>query len=140
MERITLYFRQGSSDKVYQAAIEPADDGFVVNFAYGRRGSALTTGTKTNAPVSLEEAQRIYTKLVTEKTAKGYTPGESGTPYQHSDRAEQVSGILPQLLNSIDAEEATVLITDPDWCVQEKFDGRRMLIRKHADGIDGINR
>jgi bifunctional non-homologous end joining protein LigD len=32
------------------------------------------------------------------------------------------------------------LTTDPAWCVQEKFDGRRMLVRKSADGIDGINR
>ena len=32
-ERITLYYRDGSSDKVYQATIKPADDRFVVNFA-----------------------------------------------------------------------------------------------------------
>ena len=35
-DRVTLYYREGSSDKVYQAAIEPAGDGFVVNFAYGQ--------------------------------------------------------------------------------------------------------
>lgn len=34
-DRVTLYYREGSSDKVYQTAIEPAGDGFVVNFAYG---------------------------------------------------------------------------------------------------------
>lgn len=140
MKSITLYFRQGSSDKVYQASIEPKGDGYVVNFAYGRRGSALTAGTKTNAPVSLVEARRLYDKLVAEKTAKGYTPGESGTPYQHTDKAEQFSGILPQLLNPIGADAAAILATDQAWCVQEKFDGRRMLIRKHAHGIDGINR
>lgn len=140
MKSITLYFRQGSSDKVYQASIEPKGDGYVVNFAYGRRGSALTAGTKTNAPVSLVEARRLYDKLVAEKTAKGYTPGESGTPYQHTDKAEQVSGILPQLLNPIEADAAAILASDQAWCVQEKFDGRRMLIRKHANGIDGINR
>ena len=52
-DRVTLYYREGSSDKVYQAAIEPAGDGFVVNFAYGRRGATLTTGTKTSSPVDL---------------------------------------------------------------------------------------
>ena len=36
--RVSLYYREGSSDKVYQAAIEPAGNQFVVNFAYGRRG------------------------------------------------------------------------------------------------------
>ena len=29
-ERVTLYYREGSSDKVYQAAIEPAGNQFVV--------------------------------------------------------------------------------------------------------------
>ena len=33
MEHITLYFRQGSSDKVYQASIESKGDGFIVAFA-----------------------------------------------------------------------------------------------------------
>src|SRR6266571_2460171 len=108
-EQITLYYRQGSSDKVYQASIEPADGGHVVRFAYGRRGTTLQTGTKTNTPVTQDEAKRIYDKLVAEKTAKGYTPGEDGTPYQHTDREQQVSGITPQLLNPIEAEEAARL-------------------------------
>lgn len=140
MEQITLYFRQGSSDKVYQTAIEPNGGGYVVNFAYGRRGATLQTGTKTNTPVGYDEAKRIYDKLVAEKTAKGYTPGESGTPYAHTDKAHAATGIMPMLLNPIDAEEGAILSTDPAWCIQEKFDGRRMLVRKHADGIDGINR
>ncbi len=140
MENITLYFRQGSSDKVYQTAIEPKDDGHIVTFAYGRRGSTLATGTKTTAPVPYEDAKRIYDKLVAEKSAKGYTLGESGTPYQHTERETQFSGITPQLLNPVVPDEAAQLATNSDWCVQEKFDGRRMLVRKYADGIDGINR
>ena len=36
MESITLYFRQGSSDKVYQASIAPQDGGHVVLFTYGK--------------------------------------------------------------------------------------------------------
>ena len=140
MENITLYFRQGSSDKVYQTAIEPKDGGCVVTFAYGRRGSTLATGTKTNAPVPYQDAKRIYDKLVAEKSAKGYTPGESGAPYQQTGREAQFSGIIPQLLNPVGPDEAARLATNSDWCVQEKFDGRRMLVRKYADGINGINR
>ena len=101
-ERITLYYREGSSDKVYQAAIEPKGELFVVSFAFGRRGSTLNTGTKTSSPVDYETAKNTYDKLVREKMAKGYTPGENGTPYQHSDKADRVTGILPQLLNPID--------------------------------------
>jgi bifunctional non-homologous end joining protein LigD len=81
LENITLYYREGSSDKIYQCTIEPAGERFVVNFAYGRRGSTLNTGTKTNVPVDYEDAQRIFNKLVKEKRGNGYTQGQSGTPY-----------------------------------------------------------
>jgi len=40
---ITLYYREGSSDKVYQCSIEPSGELFVVNFAHGRRGSTMNT-------------------------------------------------------------------------------------------------
>jgi bifunctional non-homologous end joining protein LigD len=86
MEQTTLYFRQGSSDKIYQASIEQQNGGYVVNFAFGRRGTTLQTGSKTQSPVSYEEAKGIFDKLVNEKTAKGYTPGEDGTPYQDTDK------------------------------------------------------
>jgi len=89
-ERVTLYYREGSSDKVYQAAIEPAGDQFVVNFAYGRRGTTLTTGTKTSSPVDYDTAKVIHSRLISEKKAKGYTEGADGTPYQHTEK--QVSG------------------------------------------------
>ena len=79
-DRVTLYYREGSSDKVYQAAIEPAGEWFVVNFAYGRRGSTLTTGTKTSSPVDYDTAKKIFTKLVNEKKAKGYTEGAERHP------------------------------------------------------------
>jgi bifunctional non-homologous end joining protein LigD len=137
-DRITLYYREGSSDKVYQAAIVPVGKLFVVNFAYGRRGATLTTGTKTFSPVDYDTAKKIYAKLVSEKKAKGYTEGKSGTPYQHTDK--QSSGIVPQLLNPIEEAEVEALLRDDDYCAQEKFDGRHLLIRKQDDHIEGINK
>ena len=60
-DNLTLYFREGNSDKIYQCAIEPAGDGlFAVTFAYGRRGSTLSTGSKTTSPVSYDDAKRIF--------------------------------------------------------------------------------
>ena len=138
MEKITLYFKQGSSDKVYHASIDPKDGKHVVNFAYGRRGASLTTGTKTVTAVDYEAAKAIYDKLVKEKTAKGYTPGEDGTPYQHTDNVS--TGIHCQLLNPIDDDQIEKLIADPAWLAQEKMDGRRLLIRKQDGKITGINR
>jgi bifunctional non-homologous end joining protein LigD len=137
-ERVVLYYREGSSDKVYQAAIEPAGNQFIVTFAYGRRGATLTTGTKTSAPVDYVTAQQIYTKLVREKKAKGYTEGVDGTPYLHTDK--QASGILPQLLNPIEEAEVELLLRDDNYCAQEKFDGRHLLVRKQDDHLEGINK
>ena len=72
----TLYYRSGSSDKVYQASVEPVgSDLFMVRFAYGRRGMTLTSGVKTSTPVCLAKARTVFDKLVKSKVAKGYTPG-----------------------------------------------------------------
>ena len=137
-ERVALYYREGSSDKVYQAAIEPAGNQFVVNFAYGRRGSTMTTGTKTSSPVDYPAAKKIYVKLVSEKKAKGYTEGANATPYQHNDK--RPSGILPQLLNPVEEAEVELLLRDDNYCAQEKFDGRHLLVRKQDDDLEGINK
>jgi bifunctional non-homologous end joining protein LigD len=138
LENITLYYREGSSDKVYQCAIEPAGTRFAVNFAYGRRGSTLNTGTKTNVPVEFDHAKRIFDQVVKEKQSKGYTEGEASTPYQHND--QQPSGLLPQLLNSIEEEQVLQLTSDDNWCLQEKHDGRRLIVRKCGRDIIGINK
>jgi len=135
---ITLFFKEGSSDKVYQATISPKDTGFVVNFAYGRRGSTLTTGTKTSTPVSYEDAQRIFNKLVAEKMAKGYSPGMDGTPYAQTENQGRSTGIQCQLLNPVDDVEP--FLRNRNYWMQEKHDGRRLLIQKDGDKIVGINR
>jgi hypothetical protein len=35
--QISLYYREGSSDKEYHVSMESRDDKFVVNIVYGRR-------------------------------------------------------------------------------------------------------
>ncbi|NBV25676.1 MAG: DNA ligase, partial [Proteobacteria bacterium] len=95
-------------------------------------------GTKTSTPVDYEAAGRLFDKLVKEKKAKGYTEGVAGTPYQHSDK--EASGLVPQLLNSIDEAEVARLTSDPRWAMQEKLDGRRLLLRKEHGVIAGINK
>ncbi len=141
LKSVSLYYREGSSDKEYHARIEESGAGYLVNFAYGRRGSTLSTGTKTSSPVTLEEAERIYDKLVKEKKAKGYKEGESGTPYQqHDNEANHESDLHPQLLNSVDEAEVERLLDDPNWFMQEKLDGRRMLLEKDGRMIIPINK
>jgi bifunctional non-homologous end joining protein LigD len=106
---------------------------------FGRRGAALTTGTKTTVPVDYAKALSIFDKLVASKTSKGYTPGEDGTPYQ-GDATRQASGLLPQLLTVADDAEAAHLADHPEWAMQEKFDGRRMLLRKTGGAVEAINK
>ena len=138
-ESITLYFCQGGSDKLYQAAIAEREGGYVVNFAFGRRGSTLQTGTKTTTPVPFDAAKKIYTKLVQEKTAKGYTPGANGTPYAGTENAQRSTGILPQLLNPINEAQVERLIADPTYWMQQKHDGKRVMLQGD-NKIVGINR
>jgi len=139
-ENITLYFQQGSSDKIYKASLEEADsNNFVVNFAYGRRGATLKTGTKTQTPVDYARAKKIYDKLVKSKTSKGYTPGEDGSQYVHTDTDMRDTGVQCQLLNFVEEAVALQLINDKNWWAQQKHDGRRMLIHK-TDSITAINR
>ena len=72
MQQITLYYQLGASDKIYQAGIAPKDGGYVVHFAFGRRGSTLQTGVKNQIPVPYKEASRVYDRIVSEKLARGY--------------------------------------------------------------------
>ena len=138
----TLYFREGRSDKVYQAAIEFDEEsvGFLVTFGYGRRGATLKTGTKTPKPVGLVQAERIHSKLVASKLAKGYAPGADGTPYRGTAAESDDTGIRPQLANPVEEGDVEELLESGFICLQEKLDGRRMLVRKDDSGITGINR
>lgn len=72
VRQIKLHFREGHSDKVYEVDLCAVGERFTVNFRYGKRGTDLKEGSKTSAPVSREEAEKVFNKLVDEKTRKGY--------------------------------------------------------------------
>jgi bifunctional non-homologous end joining protein LigD len=136
----SLYYQEGSSDKVYHVQIEDIGNGYVVNFQYGRRGSSLQSGTKTAIPVSERAASVIYDKLVKEKLAKGYKGGNTGGAVYTSVvsgaavQPKTHAGVALQLLNEIEEEDADKYINDPKWGMQEKFDGRRLAV-KVCDGV-----
>jgi bifunctional non-homologous end joining protein LigD len=140
METITLFFREGPSDKVYQASIHPKDKGFMVHFAYGRRGSTLSTGSKTQAPVEYQIAKGIYDKLIKEKMSKGYIPGTDTPATVPVEGPKKHSGIQCQLLNTITESQLDQFLFHHDYWMQEKMDGRRLIIKKDGNHITGINR
>src|SRR5690606_38853903 len=83
---------------------------------------------------------RIYQKLIREKKAKGYCEGSSGAGHVSVEKEGKDSGVRCQLLNPIEETEISRLLRDDRWCAQEKFDGRRMLVRKEGTVVTGINR
>lgn len=134
-ENITLFFSQGSSDKVYTARLIEDGDGWVVNFAYGRRGKPMVNKTKTATPVSYEEAKKIYDKLVAGKKAKGYTEDEGGVAYSATPVAEEVTGLLPQLLNPIAEEDWAAMLHNWSFiCFQVKYDGENRPVSVEPGG------
>ena len=121
-ESISLFFTEGSSDKVYQVQLVEDPAGWSVTFQNGRRGKPLRGGEKgTGMPYDV--AKTVYDKLVKSKTSKGYTPEESGIAFSGTEHAGEVTGFRPQLLNEISIEALDTL--GDDWLVQEKHDGER---------------
>ena len=137
-EDTALFLTQGSSDKVYQAHLQPQADGWEVTFEYGRRGKPLRTGTKTAAPVPYETAKKVYDRLVLSKTAKGYTPSSTGVAFTSTEQAGMQTTFLPQLLNQVNQQEAEQVYRDaPKGSIylQIKHDGERRGIMAHKEVI-----
>lgn len=139
-EQISLYYKDGRSNKEYHTQLRQQDGGWVVLFQYGPRGGTLTSGTKTKEPVDFDAAKKAYDKLVKEKMGKGYAPGAESGAFIGTSLEERFTGIVPQLLNPIDEAQAQSLLTDPDWVLQEKHDGHRRLAQQTAEELLGINR
>jgi bifunctional non-homologous end joining protein LigD len=135
-ERAHLYFRQGSSDKVYHLQLQNVDDQWSVEAQWGRHGSALQSDVKMSN-TTYEEAKCAYDRILREKTGKDYQIADAtsddsalsvGLP-----PAKEHSGHTPELLTSIEEPEALLLAQDVSWWFQQKFDGRRLAVQK-ADG------
>ncbi len=144
IERAELYFRQGSSDKVYHLQLVNEDDKWSVEAQWGRRGSALQSDVKVDNS-TYEEAKRVYDRILREKTSKGYqiaqattdgdTPISVGLP-----ATKEHSGHVPELLTPIEEPEALRLAEDVTWWFQQKFDGRRLAVQKADGKYSGINK
>lgn len=169
-EQISLHFQNGPSDKVYHLAVTESGDTYECVFAYGRRGSTLKYGSKTKGPTTLSVASKMYNKYLAEKLnedykeARGvsgdnvfghpfhpqakYAPaGTSSTipatpPKTVSIVAPKPTGawLLPQLLNPVTEEQAMQLLSNPEFGMQEKKNGTRLIIKATDGVVKGINR
>ena len=142
LKKASLSFIEGGSAKFYHCEIAPCPDTpyFDVKFAYGRIGAAPNTGLKNSKPVSYEEAVKIFDKLVAEKTGKGYR--HDGKEVSIQTVGQKVdTGMRPMLMNEVEDEtHLERLLDDPEWDIQEKFDGRRICVRLEGENSVACNR
>ena len=143
-EKVSLFFCEGNSDKEYHVQLEQLGPRYVVNFQYGRRGSSLTSGTKTKVAVPYDMAKKIYDYLLSHQIRKGYqaqastnTTYQSAAPVSVPDVVSMNRKIIldvsercvPQLLNPITDEEVEQYLRDDAYGAQEKKDGRHQMIK-----------
>lgn len=134
IQSTSLIFTEGSSDKEYNCQIVQIAEGYAVTFQYGRRGNALTCGTKTAQPVQLAQAEKLYNQLVKEKIGKGYRAidaANDGEGFTNSTTSQTFQA--PQLLNEVTEDEAIQLLSDDRYVMLPKMDGKRILISMSLD-------
>lgn len=129
IKEANLHYKEGSSDKVYHVQLLQGPDWFSVHFQYGRRGGTLASGIKI-ADTTLAKAEQVFAALVKEKTGKGYQHSTAGIAYSSgtASATPESSGFTPQLLTDIVEVDAPKYLKDKAWFMQEKFDGRRLIV------------
>lgn len=141
-----LHSTAGGSDKIYKLTLERLGDGWVVNYANGRRGSTLTPGTKTPKPVPFAEARKICNAKLYEQVGKGYLPiggsrfGDDTQAEAIASLAKTASGHVPQLLAPTDADGLERLLKDDRYVAERKHDGERRLLVVEGGKAHGANR
>jgi bifunctional non-homologous end joining protein LigD len=110
--------------------------------AYGRRGGSMTTGSKTSSPVDLDEALKVWRKLVDSKLAKGYRhmTAEGPSVIPQAELPDTPTEIQCVLLNPVDEDECERLLDDDEWIAQPKFDGVRFMLGRKDGKVYALNR
>lgn len=139
-ENITLYCKADGSDKKYTLELLQQADGWVVNFAYGKRLGTQKPGTKTATALPYAEAKAIYDDCVKAQIKKKYTLGEDAVAYEGTVLESRATGQQPQLLNAIDDSQLEALFTSSEWSMEEKKDGERRPIQKTSERLIGSNK
>lgn len=141
MQNVVLYYSDlatgGSSDKEYRTQIVKQGNLYSVLFQYGRRGGTLQSGSKTSEPVSLEEAEKIFNRLVAEKTSKGYveTGEKSSAPAVLTESSKVSRTRFPRKnLTEVNQDDAEFYVMSPQYVMQRKYDGEFRQAEKLPDG------
>jgi bifunctional non-homologous end joining protein LigD len=146
VESRDLFYQEGNSDKEYHIQLISNGNDFQIDCQWGRRGNTLQTQTKLSG-ATLQNAKKLYDKVVGEKVAKGYQDLNTGVAYslpvppvavavesvsvveKRKIRWKDEEVLVPQLLNPIDESEVEKYLRDDAWGMQEKKDGKHQMIR-----------
>jgi len=142
-KHISLYSQTGGSDKVYNLQIDAVEGGYNLIYANGRRGQTLKPKVKNPSPLTLEQAEKEFSKIVKSKkngSSKYKESGDEGSTLIPTEKDDLNSGVHPQLLNPIDHAQAVALCHDDGWVAQEKHDGERRPIEIKSGKVNGINK
>jgi bifunctional non-homologous end joining protein LigD len=74
IEKVCLFYRDGTSDKVYEIHLTQEEDGYRVTGYNGRRGTKLVAQPKTPRPVPYRTARYIFDNLEASKLNHRRTP------------------------------------------------------------------
>lgn len=137
---VFLYQTEGATDKEYHLHLRKKADGWVVDYANGRRGKVSGSKPIIETPTSYQTAAQELEKKLKSKLKDGYTESESGIRFTSSELQGRVSGHRQQLPSPITEDQARKLIDDPDYALQEKANGERRSIEFTPDGPQGVNK
>ena len=163
LNQVALEYVDGRSDKLYiiqtVEAVTPGGSEYQTNCYYGRRGSALSLTNKYKGPSSAS-AQAASDRMEREKRGKGYTTmavaagaripgmpssapvfgGASVASASAAVAAAVATGPLPLLAQVADKDRIDALLASPDWAMQQKYDGERVLLSLRRSAIQAYNR
>lgn len=140
-----LFFTGGGSDKEYHAHLRErsqwgVSQGWVVDYANGKRGHVGQSKPKTPTPLSYEAAKKVFDSLVKSKMKDGYTEAESGVRFTNTDNEQAASGHEQQLCVSLDLSQLDTVLTSSAWGAQQKANGERRTVRIQGDDVRGVNK
>jgi len=153
IKSVSLFFQEGTSDKVYNASIVADAGAFTVKVSWGRRGGGLQEGTKA-VRVSRAKAENEFDKCVREKKNKGYEelsvknrPAPVAPPVGQGSGSKAGAGTkrakvghAAQLLTAIDDSDLARFMADDSMIAQQKLDGIRVIVSVGNNGLVATNR
>lgn len=130
IEKVCLYYREGTSDKIYEIHLTREDEegeettGFRVTGYNGRRGTKLVPQSKTPRPVPYRTARLIFDNLEAMKLNHRRTPYRVGSREQPVDVGSHGVNVAPPPVASLTdstASSSVVSHLQPAGCYLADF-------------------